>query len=88
LCSLTCHTQSWLVVVGATDPSYTPPGHWDVGADSLSVAECKGAGLPMAHLLGGEPNTAGSVGSTVTGASEGGKLLPCNHLSQKGHHKL
>jgi spermidine dehydrogenase len=41
----------------------TTHGYWGVGADSLSVAECEGAGLPMAHLLGGElEKPSGSVG--------------------------
>ena len=30
----------------------TTHGYWGVGADSLSAAECIGAGLPMQHLLG------------------------------------
>ena len=34
-------------------------GYWGVGADGLSVAESEGAGLPMAHLLGGELETPG-----------------------------
>ena len=46
-------------------------GSWGVGADSLSVAECKGAGLPMAHLLGGEPDTSGSVGGEVVHFPDG-----------------
>jgi spermidine dehydrogenase len=46
-------------------------GYWGVGADSLSVAECEGAGLPMAHLLGGEPDTSGSVGGEVVHFPDG-----------------
>jgi spermidine dehydrogenase len=38
-------------------------GYAGVGADGLSAAECEGAGLPIAHLLGGELGVApGSVG--------------------------
>ena len=46
-------------------------GYWGVGADSLSVAECEGAGLPMAHLLGGEPDPSGSVGGEVVHFPDG-----------------
>ena len=46
-------------------------GYWGVGADSLSVAECEGAGLPMAHLLGGEPHSSGSVGGEVVHFPDG-----------------
>jgi spermidine dehydrogenase len=46
-------------------------GYWGVGADSLSVAECEGAGLPMAHLLGGEPDTSGSIGGEVVHFPDG-----------------
>jgi spermidine dehydrogenase len=46
-------------------------GYWGVGADSLSVAECEGAGLPMAHLLGSEPDTSGSVGGEVVHFPDG-----------------
>jgi len=34
-------------------------GYWGVGADSLSVNECIGAGLPVMHLLG-QPGLSGS----------------------------
>ena len=37
----------------------TTHGYWGVGADSLSVAECIGAGLPIMHLLG-DRNLSGS----------------------------
>lgn len=37
----------------------TTHGYWGVGADSLSAAECIGAGLPMMHLLG-YPNPSGN----------------------------
>ena len=37
----------------------TTHGYWGVGADSLSVAECIGASLPVMHLLG-EPHLSGS----------------------------
>lgn len=50
-------------------------GYWGVGADSLSVAECEGAGLPMAHLLGGEPDTSGSVGGEVVHFPDGTSSL-------------
>ena len=44
----------------------TTHGYAGVGADSLSVDECSGAGLPMEHLLGGELSTPdGSVGGEV-----------------------
>jgi spermidine dehydrogenase len=46
-------------------------GYWGVGADSLSVAECEGAGLPMAHLLSGEPDTSGSIGGEVVHFPDG-----------------
>ncbi len=46
-------------------------GYWGVGADSLSVAECAGAGLPMAHLLGGEPDTSGSIGGEIVHFPDG-----------------
>ncbi|MFQ5525172.1 MAG: FAD-dependent oxidoreductase [Thermoanaerobaculia bacterium] len=46
-------------------------GYAGVGADSLSVAECEGAGLPMAHLLGGEPDSSGSVGGEVAHFPDG-----------------
>jgi spermidine dehydrogenase len=46
-------------------------GYWGVGADSMSVAECEGAGLPMAHLLGGEPDMSGSVGGEVVHFPDG-----------------
>jgi spermidine dehydrogenase len=46
-------------------------GYWGVGADSLSVAECEDAGLPMAHLLGGEPDSSGSVGGEVAHFPDG-----------------
>jgi len=38
-------------------------GYTGVGADSLSAAECEGAGLPLVHLLGGQLEAApGGVG--------------------------
>lgn len=37
----------------------TTHGYWGVGADSLSVAECIGASLPIMHLLG-HPQLSGS----------------------------
>ncbi|NNK33361.1 MAG: FAD-dependent oxidoreductase [Xanthomonadales bacterium] len=37
----------------------TTHGYWGVGADSLSAAECIGAGLPIMHLLG-SPALSGS----------------------------
>ena len=46
-------------------------GYWGVGADSLSVAECEGAGLPMAHLLGGQPDSSGSIGGEVAHFPDG-----------------
>ncbi len=46
-------------------------GYAGVGADSLSAAECEGAGLPMVHLLGDEPSTAGSVGGKVAHFPDG-----------------
>lgn len=47
-------------------------GYWGVGADSLSVAECEGAGLPMLHLLGGHHDTVtGSVGGQVAHFPDG-----------------
>lgn len=50
-------------------------GYWGVGADSMSVAECEGAGLPMAHLLGGEPDSSGSVGGEVAHFPDGNASL-------------
>jgi spermidine dehydrogenase len=42
-------------------------GYAGVGADSLSAAECAGAGLPIDHLLGGELQTnPGGVGGEST----------------------
>ncbi|NKB88957.1 MAG: FAD-dependent oxidoreductase [Acidobacteria bacterium] len=50
----------------------TTHGYWGVGADSLSVAECEGAGLPMAHLLGGELTAGdGSVSGETTAFPDG-----------------
>jgi len=46
-------------------------GYAGVGADSLSAAECEGAGLPMAHLLGREPESSGSVGGEVAHFPDG-----------------
>ncbi|MCZ6508659.1 MAG: FAD-dependent oxidoreductase [Acidobacteria bacterium] len=47
-------------------------GYWGVGADSLSVAECEGAGLPMLHLLGGNHDQpTGSVGGEVAHFPDG-----------------
>ena len=50
-------------------------GYWGVGADSLSVAECEGAGLPMTHLLGGKPDTSGSIGGEVVHFPDGTSSL-------------
>jgi spermidine dehydrogenase len=44
----------------------TTHGYWGVGADSLSVAECIGAGLPVMHLLG-DPQTSGSKDNNAGG---------------------
>lgn len=33
----------------------TTDGYWGVSADGLSVAECMDAGLPVQHLMGGQP---------------------------------
>jgi spermidine dehydrogenase len=46
-------------------------GYSGVGADSLSAAECEGAGLPMAHLLGQEPAVSGSIGGEVAHFPDG-----------------
>jgi len=43
----------------------TTHGYWGVGAESLSVAECIDAGVPMHHLLGGAPPTDGDSGGEV-----------------------
>lgn len=43
----------------------TTHGYWGVGADSLSVAECRGAGLPMSHLLGGGAESPSSYAGEV-----------------------
>lgn len=50
-------------------------GYWGVGADSMSAAECEGAGLPMVHLLGREPDTSGSVGGEVAHFPDGSASL-------------
>jgi spermidine dehydrogenase len=44
----------------------TTHGYWGVGADSLSVAECIGASLPVMHLLG-QPHLSGSGDSNPGG---------------------
>ena len=46
-------------------------GYAGVGADSLSAAECEGAGLPMLHLLGHEPEVTGSIGGDVAHFPDG-----------------
>jgi len=47
-------------------------GYSGVGADSLSVAECEAAGLPMLHLLGGNHDQiTGSVGGEVAHFPDG-----------------
>jgi spermidine dehydrogenase len=44
----------------------TTHGYWGIGADSLSAAECMGAGLPMMHLLGGsQESDPDGVGGAV-----------------------
>jgi spermidine dehydrogenase len=50
-------------------------GYWGIGADSMSVAECEAAGLPMAHLLGDEPVSSGSVGGEVVHFPDGNASL-------------
>ena len=42
-------------------------GYWAVGADSLSAAECIGAGLPIMHLL--DPKFSENSGDTNPGAN-------------------
>jgi len=60
----------------------TTHGYWGVGADSLSVAECMGAGLPIMHLLGypelsgsGDDNAGGSVAMFPDGNASIARLL-------------
>jgi spermidine dehydrogenase len=60
----------------------TTHGYWGVGADSLSVAECIGAGLPIMHLLGqpelsgsGEDNAGGDVAMFPDGNASIARLL-------------
>jgi spermidine dehydrogenase len=60
----------------------TTHGYWGVGADSLSAAECIGAGLPMMHLLGhselsgsGEDNPGGDVAMFPDGNASIARLL-------------
>lgn len=44
----------------------TTHGYWGLGADSLSVAECIDAGVPVLHLLGETPEAdKGSVGRNI-----------------------
>jgi spermidine dehydrogenase len=60
----------------------TTHGYWGVGADSLSAAECVGAGLPIMHLLGhadpngsGEDNQGGNVAMFPDGNASIARLL-------------
>ena len=60
----------------------TTHGYWGVGADSLSVAECIGAGLPIMHLLGypelsgsGDDDAGGSVAMFPDGNASIARLL-------------
>lgn len=60
----------------------TTHGYWGVGADSLSAAECIGAGLPVMHLLGyadpngsGEDNQGGDVVMFPDGNASIARLL-------------
>ena len=60
----------------------TTHGYWGVGADSLSAAECVGAGLPVMHLLGyphpngsGEDNQGGEVAMFPDGNASIARLL-------------
>ena len=55
----------------------TTHGYWGVGADSLSAAECIGAGLPMLHLMGyPEPTEAWSnVGGDVAMFPDGNATI-------------
>jgi len=60
----------------------TTHGYWGVGADSLSAAECVGAGLPLMHLLGspelsgsGEDNAGGNVAMFPDGNASIARLL-------------
>ncbi len=60
----------------------TTHGYWGVGADSLSVAECIGAGLPVKHLLGqhqlsgsGDDNPGGDVAMFPDGNASVARLL-------------
>lgn len=43
----------------------TTDGYWGVSAHSLSVAECVDSGVPIKHILGGDPISDKSVGGTV-----------------------
>jgi spermidine dehydrogenase len=51
-------------------------GYWGVGADSLSLAECMGAGVPALHLLGstGDPSP-GNIGGDVAMFPDGNASL-------------
>jgi spermidine dehydrogenase len=60
----------------------TTHGYWGVGADSLSAAECIGAGLPIMHLLGhatlsgsGDDNPGGDVVMFPDGNASIARLL-------------
>jgi len=60
----------------------TTHGYWGVGADSLSVTECIGAGLPMMHLLGdselsgsSKENAGGEVAMFPDGNASIARLL-------------
>ena len=60
----------------------TTHGYWGVGADSLSAAECMGAGLPMMHLLGhsgfsgsGDESFVGNVAMFPDGNASIARLL-------------
>ena len=60
----------------------TTHGYWGVGADTLSTAECIGAGLPIMHLLGqpelsgsGEDNPGGNVAMFPDGNASIARLL-------------
>jgi len=60
----------------------TTHGYWGVGADSLSVTECIGAGLPVMHLLGdpdvsgsGDDNAGGNVAMFPDGNASIARLL-------------
>ncbi len=53
----------------------TTHGYWGIGADSLSVAECLGAGLPVRHLLGGGSAAYGSMGGEVAMFPDGNAAI-------------